>query len=73
MDREQILDLYEWRPGICFRHPCKGKVPTARVGLVVLPDKGGHEVRACGDCVIALDDMKRESSSRSTGKCQATE
>jgi len=73
MDRTQILACYDWVDGVCFRHPGKGEVPTAKVGLVPLLGSNKHEVRACADCVIALGDMKRESSSRSAGKCQATE
>ncbi|MER5471912.1 hypothetical protein ABZX90_22610 [Streptomyces sp. NPDC002935] len=34
MDRRQILDLFEWAPAICFRHPEKGEVSTAVVGVV---------------------------------------
>jgi hypothetical protein len=64
MNREQILNLYEWRPGICFRHPSRGQVQTAVVGLIHPPDEGECEVRACADCVIAIEDMRRETAAR---------
>lgn len=73
MERLQILARYDWADGCCFRHPSKGEVPTAPVGLVLPPGNGGHEVRACVGCVIAMEDMKRESSRRATGNCQPTE
>ncbi|MET8113852.1 hypothetical protein [Streptomyces prasinus] len=73
MERQRILKLYEWTTGICFRHPGKGAVPTALVAVLILPDDGDHEVRACTNCVITLEDMKREMGSRSAGNCQPAE
>lgn len=73
MERLQILARYDWADGVCFRHPSRGEVPTAAVALILLPGNGGHEVRACVDCGLALEDMKRESGSRSAGNCQPAE
>ena len=56
MDRQQILDLYDWAPGTCFRHPGKGEVPTALVKVLHSRHDREHEVRACEDCVIAIED-----------------
>jgi hypothetical protein len=55
MDRQQILDLYQWEPGVCFRHPAKGEVPTAIVKTV--RPRVGHpeQVRACEDCVAWME------------------
>lgn len=64
MERQKILDLYDWRPGICFRHPDKGPVDTAVVGRLHPRDDGEHEVRACRDCVMAMEDIRREAASR---------
>ena len=64
MDRQQILDLYEWRPGVCFRHPSRGLVPTAVVGSVHPRADGEREVRGCEDCVIAMEDIRREDAAR---------
>jgi hypothetical protein len=69
MERQKILDRYRWRTGVCFRHPASGDVATA--AIAVLCPRGGerHEVRACAECVIALEDMKREYGSRSGDNC----
>lgn len=55
MDRQQILDLYQWAPGICFRHPAKGKQPTTPVQRVRPRTGPSEEVRACADCVLELE------------------
>lgn len=65
MDRQQILDLYEWAPGICFRHPSRGRVPTTVVGTIHPAAEGERHVRGCKDCVIAIEDMRREAAARS--------
>jgi hypothetical protein len=64
MDREQILDLYEWQQGTCFRHPGRGHVPTAVVGVIRPRASDEREVRACADCVIAMEDIRREEAAR---------
>lgn len=59
MDREEILSLYDWQPGVCFRHPGKGEVPTAHV-KTIRPRAGGREdVRACEDCILELEAERR--------------
>lgn len=68
MERQQILDLYDWAPGICFRHPGKGEVLTALIKVVQPRDESRHEVRACVDCVIAIEDARREMAVRSGGE-----
>ncbi|WP_282790969.1 hypothetical protein [Streptomyces sp. CC224B] len=60
MTSEEILALYEWQQGVCFRHPTAGEIPTA--GLKALhPRAGGaeHVVRACHACVLQLEDERR--------------
>lgn len=64
MDRQQILDLYDWQPGVCFRDPGKGTVDTAVVKRLHPRDDGEHEVRACRDCVVAMEDIRREAAHR---------
>ena len=64
MDRQEILDLYDWAPGACFRHPDRGEVPTTVVKVLHPRDDGRHEVRACEDCVIAIEDARREMAAR---------
>lgn len=70
MEQQQILDLYEWAPGICFRHPQKGGVQTTVVGVIHPREDGEREVRACAECVIAIEDMRREEAARSGSEYQ---
>ena len=65
MNRQQILDLYDWAPGVCFRHPDRGEVPTTLARVLHPRDDGEFELRACEDCVIAIEDAKRETAARS--------
>lgn len=65
MERQQILNLYEWRPGTCFRHPDRGVTHTTLVKIIQPRDHGPHEIRACEDCVILMEDVRREAAARS--------
>jgi hypothetical protein len=64
MDREQILKLYPWDDGICFRHPGKGRVPTTCIWTVRPAAGGVRDVRACEECVVTIEDMRRETAHR---------
>jgi hypothetical protein len=55
MDRQRILDLYAWAAGICFRHPDQGEVATAHVETIHPAGGGLQDVRACGECVLAME------------------
>ena len=65
MERQQILDLYDWANGVCFRHPGKGSVSTVVVGVIHPREEDEREVRACVDCVLMMEDMRREEAARS--------
>ncbi|GLP64376.1 hypothetical protein TUSST3_09960 [Streptomyces sp. TUS-ST3] len=67
MDRQEILDLYEWQPGVCFRHPAKGTVATAVVGTIHPREAGERDVHACEECVLTMEDIRREEAGRSGG------
>jgi hypothetical protein len=70
MDRQQILDLYQWEPGTCFRHPAKGEVPTAHVETI-RPSAGGlQDVRACEECVLLMEAARSRAEGRQ-GDCRA--
>jgi hypothetical protein len=73
MDPQQILDLYEWEDGVCFRHPDKGAVLTAIVKTIHPRGEGCLDVRACAECVIAIADMKRETAARHERRNVASE
>lgn len=64
MERLQILARYDWADGHCFRHPGKGEVPTALVGIIRPRGTGVKEVRGCTGCVITIEDMRREQAGR---------
>lgn len=65
MDRQDILDLYDWQSGVCFRHPGKGAVDTTLVKTLHPRDNSDREVRACRECVMAMEDIRREAAARS--------
>lgn len=67
MDRQQILDLHEWEPGICFRHPSKGEVPTAHVETVRPAAGGIQDIRACEECVVAIEQARVAAAQRHAG------
>ncbi|MET8404504.1 hypothetical protein [Streptomyces sp900116325] len=55
MERKKLFDLYEWDPGICFRHPDKGVVDTTVI-RTLRPRLGpAEDVRACHQCVAAME------------------
>lgn len=64
MDRQQILDLYEWTLGACFRHPTKGEVATAHVETIRPAGGGLQDVRACADCVIAMEEWRERQAAK---------
>lgn len=64
MERQQILDLYEWEPGTCFRHPHRGEVPTTHIETIRPPAGGIQDVRACQDCVLAMEAERAAAAER---------
>ncbi|MFF7329609.1 hypothetical protein [Streptomyces sp. NPDC008150] len=64
MDQQQILDLYEWEPGVCFRHPGDGEVPTTHVETIRPAAGGIQDVRACRDCVLAMEATRATAAQR---------
>lgn len=64
MTSEQILNLYEWELGECFRHPARGRVMTAHVETVRPAAGGIQDVRACRECVIDLERERAEAALR---------
>lgn len=66
MDRQQILDLYEWAPGVCFRHPAQGEQTTALVKTLHPRTGGDEELRACAECILHLE-AERERAAAAGG------
>lgn len=63
MDRQQILTLYRWATGLCFRHPMKGEVPTAHVKTVHPRAGSNEELRACEECVLQMEQERWAAAS----------
>ncbi|GHH50651.1 hypothetical protein HNQ79_006748 [Streptomyces candidus] len=55
MNHQQILDLYQWAPGICFQHPARGEQATTPVKTLHLRAGRDEELRACRECVLTLE------------------
>jgi hypothetical protein len=64
MNRQQILDLYAWDDGVCFRHPQKGVVATTHVETIHPAAGGIQDVRACRECVVAIEERRAEAAAR---------
>lgn len=64
MDDEELLDLYDWAPGICFRHPARSTVDTTLVKTIQPRLDGAKEIRACRDCVLVMEGIRRDAAGR---------
>ncbi|WP_189389162.1 hypothetical protein [Streptomyces sp. SDr-06] len=64
MDSREILSLYEWTPGLCFRHPSRGEVDTTPVSTLHPRNDGALEVRACRDCVVEMEGVRRRAAEK---------
>ncbi|MER6350710.1 hypothetical protein ABT186_02340 [Streptomyces sp. NPDC001634] len=64
MDRQQVLNLYEWQMGVCFRHPAKGEVLTTHVKTIRPPAGGIQDVRACRECVLEMEEQRHGAAAR---------
>ena len=60
MENREILALYDWAQGTCFR--CAGSGDTTRLQTLTPPAGGSYEVRACRDCLLALETAKRRNA-----------
>lgn len=54
MKPDAILALYEWQMGHCFRCAFRD-VYTTPLDTIVTPSGDTYEIRACGECVLALE------------------
>lgn len=64
MTPDEILALYDWALGLCFRHPSRGEVDTTPVSTLHPRSEGALEVRACRDCVIEMEDVRQRAADR---------
>lgn len=67
MEPAELLALYEWAAGTCFRHPGLGQVDTAH--LKTLHPRTGEnlDIRGCQECVLVLEGQRERAASRSGG------
>jgi hypothetical protein len=67
MARDEIIALYEWAIGNCFRC-ARTELPTIRIGEIDLPAGAHYDVRACQDCALALEEERRRRAERTGQK-----
>lgn len=63
MDRRDILALYEWATGDCFRCAQAG-VGTTYLGELNPPGGGHYEIRICQECVLELEEERQRYAER---------
>jgi hypothetical protein len=63
MDSDEILGLYPWSSGACFRC-ARGKVDTTHLAEICTPAGAHYDVRACRACVLELEDERRRYAER---------
>ncbi|MFF2502219.1 hypothetical protein ACFVTY_02300 [Streptomyces sp. NPDC058067] len=61
MEREQLLGLYDWDMGVCFRHPGE-KTDTTVVKTLQLQAGPNEQIRACRDCILAMEAARRAAA-----------
>jgi hypothetical protein len=64
MDGEEILPLYPWESGTCFRHPQAGEVDTTCIAVLRPQHGDAREIRACRACVLAMECDRRRAAER---------
>lgn len=67
MDSREILALYQWTTGDCFRCARVG-VLTTHLGDINPPGGGRYEIRVCEGCALELEDERRRFAERTGGK-----
>lgn len=60
---DEILSLYEWSPGSCFRCAREG-LDTTLLSVIRPPAGGRYEVRACRDCILDLEAGRERAAER---------
>lgn len=63
MTPDVILALYRWEVGSCFRCGTVG-VYTTHLDEIATPAGATYALRACGCCVLELEEERRRSAER---------
>ncbi|MEU0393789.1 hypothetical protein ABZ208_13600 [Streptomyces sp. NPDC006208] len=61
MDSE-ILSLYTWTPGVCFRHPELSETDTVKVKTLHPRSSPDQDLRVCRRCLLALEAIRRAAA-----------
>lgn len=61
MDSEDILALYDWDTGVCFRHP-EAKTETTVIKTLHPRQGSREELRACRSCILAMEAARRAAA-----------
>ena len=61
MNRQQILDLYQWGDGVCFRHP-GAKTDTTVIKTLQPQFDPEEQIRACRPCILAMEAARRAAA-----------
>lgn len=67
MDDEEILSLYEWTNGTCFRC-ARTDLDTTRIRQIDTPIGVHYDVRACRDCILDLEAQRKRHAERTGHK-----
>lgn len=63
MHTDDVLAAYTWSAGDCFRC-ATAKTCTTRVGDIDTPGGEHYEIRACGSCVLLMEEERRQWAQR---------
>lgn len=61
MERDQILALYHWDTGTCFRHP-GAKTDTTVIKTLQPRSTPAEELRGCHACILAMEAARRAAA-----------
>ncbi|GAA0454441.1 hypothetical protein ACFQ2B_28040 [Streptomyces stramineus] len=63
IDRDEIIALYVWAPGSCFRC-ARREVDSAKLGTIDTPIGDRYEIRACRSCILDLEKERQRQADR---------
>ncbi|MFD7185462.1 hypothetical protein ACFV90_36570 [Streptomyces sp. NPDC059904] len=61
MERDQILGLYDWVLGVCFRHPGE-KTDTTVIKTLRPQFDPEKQIRACRPCILVMEAARRAAA-----------
>lgn len=67
MDDEEILSLYRWATGPCFRC-AHTDLDTTRIRQIDTPIGVHYDVRACRACILDLEAERQRRAARANGE-----